>query len=1387
MIDLKKLRLYPFFTSDLAITTDENGGSYNVIFYPENSSFSNAYSKLKLKKRFIRYGSVVPSKMPRVIVSAATLSAIRANRLIPVRTLKGTITNMFVDTTYFMDELDKKYKKASYRRPIVSSKIGMYLNSVKQEFPDRKNILMYYIDLNKPFPLSIYNKRSWPLYTMFRSKEGIPFDYVILALQSGGIVKYAALSTPEKHISPARLFNIIKTVAPQIPEDEDELQETQNEEFSNQIVDTIQSDFETKNLGKDTKDVTGENALVDDKIKYTVKKYIEKENPEARAKMMESPVTPEEAQKLAIKSVIFNLTRDKDKASRLTNTISPSNYSKVLKNIKTEIAPDILEEDSYKNESRDMVFGKVNINANSQNKNPSKVLNKRTIDFKQSFEKDLKRSFTLLEGKKIPLKVVKFNKKSIPIDPGDLEPTKTVKYSISLKDDKGKQHDIEIDIPEIEKDGTFLINGKRKYLSYQIIIDPIFFLKKGQAVLQTMYASVATHLKETKHKSYFMSLIAGYQIPTMLMLSYYIGFDKTCDLFGITYNVEIDKPKDKNALVQELSDGKYLIFNVKDSAGGLLVRSLLEVPIPFTLKVLHSPEGMAEILIKFTGNRNCIYQIDSVLENIMEPIATQVLRSKMLPVTFERCINYICVELSKGRVDNRNDISKQRIRSSEILNYQIQKLIIGSYNDYRTKREHGDPDATYYCDTKNIVSNIINSQLMQNLENINPYEELASMTRISPIGPGGVSGKHGVTKPARNIDPSYYGNIDPMDTPENANVGINNHLTIDAAIGNARGSFGKFEPEIDADASILSACAVAIPYVSSCDGNRVMMGSGQTRQSIPINGKEQPLCQTGYETIMTSMLTEAYIKKSPVDGVISRQSENVIYVKDSKNSKMHIIPLDTRLLKSAQGKSSLNTFTSTVKDGQNVESGQIIAEGKHIDNGVISVGTNLLAAVMGWKGYSFEDGYVISEKIASQKFTSTSYEEIVVHVKSTSMIKFIAEEGKLTKKGEPLLIRSSKEVEDLLEIEEDELVEGQAIKSSPGGKIISLEVYPNVKISKFPILQKPFENFRKRYEEQHGKFPEKFLVNEAGNKMPFSGVRIVFKIERYDTCVVGDKMTNNHGGKGVITLIEKTENMPITPWGEPIDVILNPISIINRMNPSVLYELYTGLIAKFMAKHIVAMGPKKNAKALKLIQDVYTNMDNTSDKKISRNIIRAFRNLTDKGYSDYIKQIEARNFILPIIVPPFKAPTKEMIYKSLTIVGARTKYNLKLPDFGRSTINPVAVGYLYYKKLEQQAEYKLSARSVGRYESSTAQPVGGSQKGGGQRLGEFDTWALAGYGAEMVLRELMGPLSDDVKTKDKIIFDIVQNGSASYQEPKTGVAKDLLDIYTSGMMLDAKI
>jgi DNA-directed RNA polymerase subunit beta len=672
---------------------------------------------------------------------------------------------------------------------------------------------------------------------------------------------------------------------------------------------------------------------------------------------------------------------------------------------------------------------------------------------------------------------------------------------------------------------------------------------------------------------------------------------------------------------------------------------------------------------------------------------------------------------------------------------------------------------------------------MSNLENINPTEELSCFTRIKPIGEGGVPDANAITKDARNIHESYYGNIDSMDTPEGGNVGITNQLAIGAALTNARGSFVDKNNLPDDKAGILGVNSAMVPFVGSCDGNRVMFAGSQGRQAIPINGSEQPLVQTGYESTLTHLLSDDYIKKAIDDGTIASVTDNSISIK-LKTNRIQVISLEPTILRAGQGQSSLNYFRPIVKEGQRVKKNQIVAEGKHIKNGVISVGTNLLCAVMQWKGYSYEDGYIISDRVAKAKFTSSAYHEIEVLVKPNDNVHSINIQGALTKRGEHLLVRSSKEVEDIVGLSDDELQDGNIITKSPGGRIVSLEIYPNSPISKFPALKEEFSKFKQRYEEGKGTFPKNFTSKIGSDKMRFSGVLIRFKIEESQVAELGDKITNSYGGKGVIAKIEPYENMPMTPWGEHVDIILNPIAIINRMNPSTLKELYMSLISKFLAKRLAKMGTSKSDNALKLLDNVMTTIDGTKNKAYSKQYMKVIRGMSKKVYAQWIQEIVDKNYHLPLIVAPFQEPSLGDIKNAMKIVGAKESYPLMLKEFNTKTSKPIAVGWLYYKKLEQQSGIKMSARSTGLVNSQTRQAMAGGKKGGGQKIGEMDSWSIINHGATNVLREFYGPLADDHVTKDQIIADIIQSGSAEYRTPRTSPTKDLFDVYIKGMMIE---
>jgi DNA-directed RNA polymerase beta subunit len=1367
MIPLNKLRLFPFRTKSIALDTLKGLDNYNIFFQPENSFFIDTYPFLNIQKRFIRKATIVPSVLPKMIISSKTfIDSFKGTGLIPIRKTTDLKNNVFIDGTPFFKLLEDKFGAGSYRRPFMFGRVLNYYQIIKELDSDRKNVLLYYLDSTKEFPNSLVARRIFPLlYYIYKNKTVPFFDYILFANKTmDGEITYSLLSSPDQAVNISRIWSLFKSLQSPTIEEKDTYKEDMVHKASQTLTQNISEPQDNSQLILNSEQV--------------IKGFLKDQNVNVPEQVN---ISSDKSLPVAVSAIISGFTGNSNKAIQYTSQVPVQELPSLIRRLKQDILPEIVVSTKYKNKSRDIVFRDAKIHE-VNNKEPSKLINKRFSDFNITFEKDLKNSFDLLKNSRFPLTLTKFTKADVPVENGDLEPSDLVSYFFTLKDDLGHDHSIEIDIPKISDNGTFLINGKRKFLIYQIVIDPIYFIKPGQAKLETLYTAISIHHKKTIHKSYYEIYMAGYELPLFLLLSYFIGFDGLMKLFNIRYKITTDQPPQGTVYVV-LSDGAYIwIDHNNDEASIRLINSFFEIKHNFTKTSILSKQEWQSAIVSYTRTRNSIFKIDKVIMNIMEPVAVQILKSKMEPTTLQDCIYYICKELATGRVDKRNDLGNQRIRSSEVFVYQIQKLILAAYTNYEFQRGVGDKNATFICETKKVVSDIVNSELVRDLENINPVEELSCLTRITPVGAGGIPDDRALTNKDRGLHESYYGNIDPMDTPEGGNVGLINQLSISASVSNARGTFGTSKDE-DERAGSLSPSSVFIPYVGSCDGNRVMFSCSQSKQTIPINGKEQPLVQSGYETSLTPLLSESFVKKSPVDGVIIKQTDATITIK-SDSGKNYKVPLESKVLISRQGQDSLNIFKSIYSEGTKVEKDQIVAEGKYLDNGVICLGTNLLTAIMGWKGFSYEDGYVISDRIAKQKLTSESYDEIVMDLDKDDIIKFVAEEGKMTQKGEPLIIRSSSKIETLAGVEEDELVEGQIIKKSPGGKIIEIQIYPNINIKRFPVLITPFLKFKAKYEEVKGSFPEKFLFNVGGEKIQFSGIRIVFKLERYEECVIGDKIANMHGGKGVIAYIEKEENMPRTPFGEHIQVILNPLSLINRMNPSTLYEMYTGLIAKFLAYQIVSLD---RTKSMKLISQVYKILDRTIDKKLSTSIINKFLSLSNNQWLQYIENIRTRNYILPIIIPPFQAPSKNEILKALEIVGAAPEYYLTLPEYGIKTFNKVACGYMYFKKLEMQSEGKLTARSTGRYQEKTLQPVAGKKSGGGQRVGEFDTWAFAGHGAVNTLREFFGPLSDDQSTKDQIIYDIIQTGSAHYREPKTSPTRNMLEIYIRGMMLNTSL
>jgi len=904
---------------------------------------------------------------------------------------------------------------------------------------------------------------------------------------------------------------------------------------------------------------------------------------------------------------------------------------------------------------------------------------------------------------------------------------------------------------------------------------------------ESFYATFRINSVRTKRESYLISYMGSYWIPLFLILSYAFGFDEVCKKYGITYSITQIKPKKTVLFHSRLDKDNYIIFgNIDTTLKEELCQSFVHANIyKLGIKKEFNSEGyFTEVITEYTGRINSTYRIEEQVDNIVDPVSKQILINKQLPFKLEEIMYYMSSKVINGFKQDRNDLEQQRIRNSEVLVHLILKQILASYTTYKEQILSGNKKAKFELSQSEVLNTFINnSQIVVDMEYANPVEEMSTMTRVSPVGKnvGGIPDKRSLQNDARNVHDSYFGNIDPLDTPEAENVGIVQHLTVDAFITSSRGLFSKKEKNNNIKSGMLSTSVSLIPFVENNDGARVMLGANQGRQTIPLKNPEPPLVQSGYESLLTNVLSENFIKRAPCDGkIIKITSDYLIMTCNDGKSKIEIL-LTPSHLRSGSGKNTLSVFKPVVVDNQSVKKGQILAEGSFISQGSISLGRTLLTAIMPYKGYNFEDGIVISESLAnSDKLTSLHGIQIDITISEKDKLIFINKLGKETIKGEPLLRKVAGELGEIIGFEDEEagqeMAAGQLIKKSPGGKIVDIEVFSNVFDSKFPQLKELSIRTDKRYKrDSNEKYTEKGI--------PIDGILVRFKIEQEMTIGIGDKLTNRHGAKGIISYIEKDENMPITPWGEKVDIIVNPIGIIGRMNVGQLYELYTGLICRSLAYKISLLNDKN--KVIPILDKVMTMLDTSKNKEMAKRFMLNFRSLSDRQFKLFIDQIKNRKG-MSLIIPPFKAPSNQDLIKILNYLDLKPAYKLKLPEFNMNTFNEVPVGFMYFLKLEHIGREKIHGRSVGPTVAKTQQPTAGKQAEGGQRMGELDTYSFISYNALKTLSESFGPLSDDIKSKNEMLSEIVTTGHAEFKEPQMVPVKDLLNFYFTSLILERR-
>ncbi|HBH71592.1 MAG: DNA-directed RNA polymerase subunit beta [Parcubacteria group bacterium GW2011_GWC1_42_11] len=735
--------------------------------------------------------------------------------------------------------------------------------------------------------------------------------------------------------------------------------------------------------------------------------------------------------------------------------------------------------------------------------------------------------------------------------------------------------------------------------------------------------------------------------------------------------------------------------------------------------------------------------------------------------------------------DDIDHLGSRRIRSvGEMLQQKIRVGMTQMKRNIQDRMSTIDTDATMpvnFISPRPLQARLkeffATNQLSQFMTQYNVLSEIESLRTFSALGPGGLTRERAGIE-VRDVHTSHYGRLCPIHTPEGPNIGLILRLSCYARINDfgmietpyAKVKNGKITKEIiymDA----LEEEQYNIAHASlKMDGDQIVEEKVEVRRAghpelvARADVHYMDIAANQAYSVATSMIPflehdnanralmgsnmqkqaiPCVIPEAPLvatgmegaaardtgrliiaemDGTITHSDSRKIVLKD-ENSKDHTYNLVTF--------SRTNGFTAfhqrpIVNVGDKVKKGTTLADTSSSDKGQIALGQNALVAFMSWAGSNYEDAIILSERLVKDsKFTSIHMDEFVVNVRDTKL-------------GPEVTTHDIPNVGELKlkDLDEDGIIRIGA-EVHPGdilvGKITpkgETELTPEERLLRSIFGDKARDVKDTSLRMDHGKrgrvIGVKVFSREKGDALD-SGIikKIHIEVAQVRNISVGDKLAGRHGNKGVISVILPEEDMPYMADGTPIDVVLTPLGVPSRMNLGQILELHLGLAANTL------------------------------------------------GYQ--------------AIVPPFMGATVDEIKGELVKAGYREDGKMKLFDgrTGDSFDQDIAVGYMYILKLNHMVEDKIHMRSVGPYSLITQQPLGGKAQGGGQRFGEMEVWALEGYGASNVLREMLTVKSDDITGRSEAFDSIVKgNDVVNTNIPESF---NVLLNYLRGLSLDISL
>jgi len=916
------------------------------------------------------------------------------------------------------------------------------------------------------------------------------------------------------------------------------------------------------------------------------------------------------------------------------------------------------------------------------------------------------------------------------------------------------------DIPMMSIRGTFIINGAERVIVSQIVRSPGIYFKRD----------IAPTGKRVYNATLIPNRGAWLKIETDINDLVYVKIDKNRKILATTFLKALGVST--NEMESIFRHSEFLKKTLDKDSTKSTDEALIEVYKKLRPGDPASAGGGRSIIESrfFDEKRYDLgkvgrYKLNKKL-GLNLPETQRTLCVQDIVAAVEYLIN---LTFDEGNIDDIDHLGNRRIRSvGELLQNQFRIGLTRLERIVKERMTLQDAETLTpinLLNTKPLIAAIKeffgSSQLSQFMDQTNPLAELTHKRRLSALGPGGLA-RERAGFAVRDIHPSHYGRICPVETPEGPNAGligslstfarvneygfietpffvvkdgkvteeihhlsadeedkfrvapgdielrkdrtiISEHIPIRYRSEFTMGESSKIDYAGVSPIQIISVATALIPFIEHDDANRALMGSNMQRQAVPLLRAARPMVGTGLEK--RAARDSGMVVLSGVNGVVERVTGDEIQVKDEAGN-IHRYPL-MKYVRSNQD-TCINQ-RPIVEAGQAVKKNDPLADGAATDQGELALGRNVLVAMMPWEGYNFEDAILISDRlIHDDVFTSIHIEKLEIDARTTKLgpeeitreVPNVSEDS-LRHLDERGIVRIGARVY------ADDILVG---KVTPKGES---EHPPEEKLLRAIFAEKARDVRDNSLRVPHGEggrvVDVKVFDREKGDELP-PGANTVIRvyIAQKRKISVGDKIAGRHGNKGIISKILPQEDMPFLPDGTPLDIVLNPLGVPSRMNVGQTYEALLGLAA-YLTGNYYEVPP--------------------------------FDEMYGEAHSEWATTEELK---------------KGIEKTGLTWVNESGKITLHDGRTGDTFDQPVSVGMTYMLKLVHLVDDKIHARSTGPYSLVTQQPLGGKAQFGGQRFGEMEVWALEAYGAAYTLQEMLTIKSDDVNGRSRAYEAIVK-------------------------------